>query len=154
MALPEKLYELRKEKGISQEQLAEEIGVSRQAISKWESAKAMPESDKLILLSEYFGVSIDELLRGSDYFNMHSEPLKSRKTGNKAKDRVGMLLLSAGAFCLVYWGILTVANPAFTDRLAHASTVTIGGNGIYLGLCGILMGSGAWILLKNVREDK
>ena len=48
MALPEKLYTLRKKSGLSQEQLAEALNVSRQAISKWEGGSAMPESDKLL----------------------------------------------------------------------------------------------------------
>ena len=63
MALPEKLYTLRKKSGLSQEQLAEALNVSRQAISKWEGGSAMPESDKLLALSNYFGVSLDCLLK-------------------------------------------------------------------------------------------
>ena len=63
MALPEKLYALRKKSGLSQEQLAEALNVSRQAISKWEGGSAMPESDKLLALSNYFDVSLDCLLK-------------------------------------------------------------------------------------------
>ena len=63
MALPEKLYALRKKSGLSQEQLAEALNVSRQAISKWEGGSAMPESDKLLALSNYFGVSLDYLIK-------------------------------------------------------------------------------------------
>ena len=63
MALPEKLYALRKKSGLSQEQLAEALNVSRQAISKWEGGSATPESDKLLALSNYFGVSLDYLLK-------------------------------------------------------------------------------------------
>ncbi|MDU7954642.1 MAG: helix-turn-helix transcriptional regulator [Clostridium perfringens] len=57
-----KLKELRKEKNISQEQLAKELNISRQAISKWESGKAYPDIDNLILLRKIFGVSLDELI--------------------------------------------------------------------------------------------
>ena len=63
MALSEKLYTLRKKSGLSQEQLAEQLGVSRQAISKWESGQSVPESDKLIVISNYFKVSLDYLLK-------------------------------------------------------------------------------------------
>ena len=59
--LSEKLYQLRKKSGLSQEQLAEQLNVSRQAISKWESGTAVPESEKLITISNYFGVSVDYL---------------------------------------------------------------------------------------------
>ncbi|MDK0615694.1 helix-turn-helix transcriptional regulator [Clostridium perfringens] len=57
-----KLKELRKEKNISQEQLAKELNISRQAISKWELGKAYPDIDNLILLRKIFGVSLDELI--------------------------------------------------------------------------------------------
>ena len=63
MALSEKLYELRKKRALSQEQLAEQLGVSRQAISKWESGKAVPETDTLISISKYFDVSLDYLMK-------------------------------------------------------------------------------------------
>ncbi len=62
MRLGENLQELRREKGISQEQLAEKLEVSRQAISKWESGISVPEIDKLITLSGIFGVSLNALL--------------------------------------------------------------------------------------------
>ena len=61
--LSERIYQFRRKSGLSQEQLAEKIGVSRQAISKWEGGSAMPESDKLLALSNYFGVSLDYLLK-------------------------------------------------------------------------------------------
>jgi len=58
----ENLKKLRKEKNISQEQLAEKLNISRQAISKWESGKAYPDIDNLILLRDIFNVSLDELI--------------------------------------------------------------------------------------------
>lgn len=64
MNLSERIQHLRKTKGISQEQLADDIGVSRQAVSKWESVQSVPDIDKIILLAEYFNVSTDYLLRG------------------------------------------------------------------------------------------
>ncbi len=62
MKFHEKLQNLRKEKGMSQEALAYELGVSRQAVSKWESGQVYPETDKLIQLGKLFHVSIDYLL--------------------------------------------------------------------------------------------
>ena len=58
----ENLKRIRKENNLSQEQLAEELGVSRQAISKWESQVAYPEMDKIIALCNKFNLSIDDLL--------------------------------------------------------------------------------------------
>ena len=61
-----RLLQYRKKHNLSQEALAEKIGVSRQAVSKWERAEASPDTDNLILLVEIYGVSLDELLKGSD----------------------------------------------------------------------------------------
>ena len=61
----ENLTKLRKESGMSQEQLAEELNVTRQAISKWESGTSMPDIDTVIALSEIFNVTTDYLLKGT-----------------------------------------------------------------------------------------
>ena len=63
MNFAEKLQALRKEKGVSQENLAEALGVSRQAISKWESGQYFPEIEKLVVLSSFFNVTVDSLLK-------------------------------------------------------------------------------------------
>ncbi|MCD8372806.1 MAG: helix-turn-helix domain-containing protein [Clostridia bacterium] len=64
MAFADNIYFLRKREGISQEELAERLSVSRQAVSKWETGDAYPETDKIIALCDMFGVTMDELLRG------------------------------------------------------------------------------------------
>ena len=65
MNLPKKLSFLRKKKGLSQENLADEMNVSRQAVSKWESGNVMPSLDNLIYLSKLYGVTIDSLIDDS-----------------------------------------------------------------------------------------
>lgn len=65
MTIGEKMKEIRKERGWSQEQLAEELIVSRAAVAKWESDKGIPDIDNLKKLSELFGMSIDELVGNS-----------------------------------------------------------------------------------------
>ena len=62
MTIGEKIQQLRKERNLSQEQLAGQLAVSRQAISKWELGESVPETDKIILLSKLFQVSTDYLL--------------------------------------------------------------------------------------------
>ena len=62
----EKLYTLRKSKGLSQEQIAEKCGVSRQSVSKWETGLAYPETDTLLTLCDLMEVSLDSLLRDTD----------------------------------------------------------------------------------------
>ena len=61
-----RLQKLRKEKGYSQEQLADELGISRQAVSKWERAEASPDTDNLICLAKLYGISLDELLNSDE----------------------------------------------------------------------------------------
>lgn len=63
MGFSEKLAALRRMEALSQEQLADRLGVTRQSVSKWEGGSAMPELSKLIALSEFFGVSIDYLVK-------------------------------------------------------------------------------------------
>lgn len=62
MTFGEKLYQLRKKHGFSQEELAEKLNTTRQAISKWENNNGYPETEKIILLAKYFQVSLDDLL--------------------------------------------------------------------------------------------
>lgn len=66
MKFHEKLQTLRKEKGLSQEQLAETLDVSRQAVSKWESGQSYPEIEKLVALCDLLGVTLDRLVRDGD----------------------------------------------------------------------------------------
>ena len=86
MNTAEKILELRKAHGLTQEQLAEKLDVSRQSVSKWESGQAMPETDKLIALSDSFHVTIDYLLRPSevDTLTLKTEVLERQQ--NELKD--------------------------------------------------------------------
>ncbi|MFB1051485.1 helix-turn-helix domain-containing protein [Paraliobacillus sp. JSM ZJ581] len=69
----EKLFKLRKEKGFSQETLAEKLNTSRQAISKWENGQGFPETEKLLMIGNIFEVSIDYLLKDSVENNEEKE---------------------------------------------------------------------------------
>lgn len=64
MSIADRIQSLRKSKGISQEELADKVGVSRQAVSKWESEQSVPDLDKIITMSDYFEVTTDYLLKG------------------------------------------------------------------------------------------
>ena len=75
-----RLFQYRKKHNLSQEELAEKIGVSRQAVSKWERAEASPDTDNLIILAKIYGVTLDELLQGE------SEP----EVKENPKDKVGV----------------------------------------------------------------
>ena len=123
MALPEKLYALRKKSGLSQEQLAEALNVSRQAISKWEGGSTMPESDKLLALSNYFGVSLDYLLKDG-----------------------------APNTALIVYGVLSILVPSVPAQISGSSMIRIDGSGIFLLLCVAAIAAGAALLLKSTKH--
>lgn len=66
MNFNDRLADLRRKKGLSQEQLGYELGVSRQTVSKWELGQSYPDFQRLVLLSDYYEMSLDELVRGVD----------------------------------------------------------------------------------------
>lgn len=82
MTFGERLFELRKTKNISQEELAELLDVSRQSISKWENDKAYPEMTRLLFMSEFFDVSLDYLMRGTEDSTSNEERAINYKTKN------------------------------------------------------------------------
>ena len=77
MEFHEKLQELRKSRGLTQEELAEDLYVSRTAISKWESGRGYPNIDSLKEISKYFSVSIDDLLSGEKLLSIAEEEKES-----------------------------------------------------------------------------
>lgn len=92
MDIAQRIQDLRKAKGLSQEELADQIGVSRQAVSKWESAQSLPEYDKLIMLSDFFEVSTDYLMRGI----VPAEAKKKREALH-----AGIFAVAGSAFTLI-----------------------------------------------------
>lgn len=90
MSLGEKLQYLRKEKGISQEQLAEQMTISRQAISKWELDTSIPDVENIIQISKLFDVTTDWLLMGDSEFP--EKPIAPRFPQAKNQEAKTMLL--------------------------------------------------------------
>ena len=78
MEFGEKLQELRKSRGLTQEELAEELYVSRTAVSKWESGRGYPSIDSLKEISRFFSVSIDDLLSGEKLLSIAEKENKTR----------------------------------------------------------------------------
>ena len=147
--LSEKLYKLRKNSGLSQEQLAEQLNVSRQAISKWEQGTAVPESEKLISISNYFGVTVDYLLKEdtADTTNTTAEVMEE-----KTKMMAGIVICIAGVVSMVISGLLSIFRPEASNQLSDSSMITIDGNGIFLILCVVAIIVGASFLLKSKKK--
>ena len=122
MKLPEKLVTLRKQRGLSQEALAEQLGVSRQAISRWEQGSAQPDAGNLFQLSRLFQVSADCLL--DDTLDQPSPPA-APPTADPLKKRrlVGLLLAASGLLGHLVIYILsriiavTVSVPYHSDQM-------------------------------------
>ena len=79
MNFNEKLIELRKSKGLSQDELGQRLGVSRQTISKWELAQSYPDFQRLVLLSDYFGLSLDALVKDVDVQDVREKNLNDKQ---------------------------------------------------------------------------
>lgn len=94
MSLSERLQKLRKKSGDSQEQLAEKLGVSRQAVSKWENGQGSPDLDNIIKISENYDVSTDYLLKGTQ-INPQPEP-KKRPMDKSLKKALIIILIFIG----------------------------------------------------------
>lgn len=110
MKFNEKLVKLRKENLLSQEELAEKLGVTRQTISKWELEQTTPDMDKLTQIAKLFNVSVDELLNEAD------EPTKtnkaSDKNNNKKNTAIVIILIIVLIFVLGGVGISIFNKPA------------------------------------------
>lgn len=78
MTFHNKLYNLRKQKGLSQEELANRLNVSRQTVSKWEIGDSTPDMEKLIAISDLFDISLDELV-------MDKVPIQTEATSSKSE---------------------------------------------------------------------
>ena len=106
MEFNEKLQALRKQKGLTQEELADALYVSRTAVSKWESGRGYPSIDTLKDISAFFNITIDELLSGSELLNIAENDNKQKQ--NRFRDVVfGLLDVSAVLFFFV---------PFFAER--------------------------------------
>ena len=82
MNFGERIYGLRSKNGLSQGELAEKLGVSRQAVSKWENNSAVPDLDKLLKISELFSVSLDEIVKGNRLSDNATAESNREKEGN------------------------------------------------------------------------
>ena len=123
MTIADRILTLRKSKGMSQEELADAVGVSRQAVSKWESEQATPDLEKVVIMSDIFEVTTDYLLKGiepvknDDHKTMADvidQKILTEKNGKRTKRNTtqfhpGSLPSSGG----------TVANETAFEKCEH-----------------------------------
>ena len=113
MTIGEKIYTLRTKSGMTQEQLAEKMGVSRQAISKWESGVSVPELNKLKALANLFQVSLDELMGQKPAENIVSD--ESEKTDKS--DKILKFVQMGQAVAIILLGIATIIQAVMIGEL-------------------------------------
>lgn len=149
MTIGEKILNMRKARGWSQEELAEHIGVSRQAVSRWESGSAKPDADKIIAICDLFGVSADYLLRDIPGGMETAQP-----AGEKRKSQPWFAWAAAvfGGLTLFILGILASVNRIYVEPVHHISSdgrVHIQQSGYYTGFSDYVSGYGldwlAWL---------
>ena len=129
MTLGEKIYELRTQNNLSQGDLANELNVSRQSVSKWENGNSTPDLEKIVRLAEIFNVSLDELIKNEEkeYAIINNSPEQNTTPPPKTREKkIGKGLLIAGvisifAFLLLGLGItgFFIAIPLFACSIIY-----------------------------------
>ena len=118
MNFNEKLINLRKSKGLSREELGNELKVSWQTISKWESCQSYPDFQRLVLLSDYFGLTLDELVRDIDVQEVREKNLNNEKLSsiysdmNEAKSFI-RVCLAIGVVVLIFFAMIVTYGIFF-----------------------------------------
>ena len=120
MNLGEKIYELRKQQNLSQEELGDKLNVSRQTISKWERNESTPDLDKIVPLCDLFNLSVDELLQVKKIEKSKSEMQSSSKTYPMKKLlRISSVIL----FAIAILAIPLMLEFKLSDNLMAIMTV-------------------------------
>lgn len=129
MNISDRIQTLRKMKGISQEQLADVLGVSRQAVSKWESEQSNPDLEKIITMSDYFEVTTDYLLKGI-------EPIKE-----SSKRKLNAVVFSIVASAINILGMIVGALTWYNsqDMAAYAGMYMLIIFGVMIWAIGLII---------------
>ncbi|WP_270614675.1 helix-turn-helix domain-containing protein [Thomasclavelia ramosa] len=154
MMFNDNLNKYRKQKGLSQEELAFRLGVSRQSVSKWESGQSTPELERIIEIADLFGISLDELIghESNDYVTVDREELRSVVRHlftyeYKSKFKIGnvpLIHINLGRGFRIAKGIIAIGNIAvglFSFGALALGVFSLGGLAIgLLTLAGIAIG--------------
>ncbi len=130
MSIGQKLLQLRKDKHLSQEEVADKIGVSRQTISKWETDQSIPDLDKILPLCELFEISANELLGSANSLdkNILHQSSDINEANVKNKKAFGISFGVLMYFVAIVWMVVSIPYFQFDPVLA---------TGIFLLICGL-----------------
>ncbi|MEG0276015.1 MAG: helix-turn-helix transcriptional regulator [Coprobacillus sp.] len=146
MKLQDNLIKLRKQKGYSQEELAYQLGISRQSVSKWESGVSLPELDRLVEIADLYEVSLDELVRGETSLKqeVHISDEQLRRVVRRSRDYEYKSQIQIFGLPLVHVNLgrgKKVAKGIFAFGNIAIGVFALGGIGIGLiGLGGFALG--------------
>ena len=147
MEFHEKLQALRKQKGLTQEEAARELFVSRAAVSKWESGRGYPNIDSLKAVAKFYGVSIDELLSSGEILSIAQEDREACR--KKFRDRL-FGLLDCGSILFFF---LPICGDRSGEMVRTVSLLALGGapwlKGFVLGMAAF----GIWTLAAGSRRS-
>ena len=119
MKFNEKLLSLRKAKGLSQEELGMELQVSRQTISKWEAGQSYPDFQRLVILSDYFDLTLDELVKDIDVQDVREKNMTDERVTSIYLDVENGKAAFKKIVKIVGYIILAVAAAVLIGLLAH-----------------------------------
>ena len=152
MEFNEKLQELRKQRGLTQEELAQALYVSRTAVSKWESGRGYPNIESLKTIAKFFAITIDELLSGDELLTIAEED--NRQKGKYPRDLVFGLLDSSIAmfFFLPFFGAKTGGVIREVSLLALAGVSSWLRTTYFAVVIGIILCGVLTLALQNCRQ--
>jgi len=152
MTLSEKLYQLRRKQGLSQEGLAEALNCSRQAISKWENGTTTPDAEMLKKYSELFGVTIDYLVKEDLEEPSGIKPMAKNGKNGKLLGILGLAISLVGCVSLIVLGVITVWGTEAADKIAQSSVIVIDGTFIAMLISVLFVVFGGIILIKTMKN--
>jgi len=140
MNIADRIHQLRKSKGFSQEELADKIGVSRQTVSKWESEQSMPDLDKVIIMSDLFEVTTDYILKG----------IETKKQAGEKDESVNANIFVMIASALNFIGLI-VSNALWYEESAPTA---IAAGLIFMAIGCMIFGIGLACSTLNIEKAK
>lgn len=150
MEFNQKLQELRKQKGLTQEQLAESLFVSRTAISKWESGRGYPNLDSLKDIAKFFSITIDELLSGSELLTVAEQDNNRKQT--RARNLVfGILDIATVLLFFLPFFAQRINGTIYEVSLFGLTKIAVYLKVAYIAIVCALIVIGALILISRVK---
>ena len=144
----ERIYRKREERGLTQEQVAEQVGVSSWTVADWERGAALPDAEKLEVLAAFYDTTAEELTKKHVKTEHADKPFHGEK--KKAADRkAGVTLCFAGAICMVLLLAIMFLLPNVGQQLRYASADSVDGIWLLVGVSAISMITGLLMVLRN-----